>query len=428
MVYRNHSIAIIGTGYVGLTTGACLSKLGHQVTCVDSDIKKIADIKAGVMPIHEEGLADIVMEGQLNGKLQFTSALLSAVADAEFVFLCLPTPPDESGFADLSAIRNVANEFRGRLNPGTIIINKSTVPVNSARMVEDLIDNRDVRVVSNPEFLREGSAVHDFFNPDRIVIGSDNLLAGEKVASLYLGTHCPIFITDPVSAESIKYMANAFLALKLSFVNQAADFCDAVGADITEVMRGLSFDPRIGSTFLNPGPGWGGSCFPKDTKALAAYAVHIGRPMTLIEEAIRSNEFHILRIAKLVDECAMNAIGVLSRIAILGLSFKANTDDVRESPALKILQILQDKFHNIVSYDPHAKGIDDTKYNRVGSLKLAVTDADLVVIFTEWSEFADFEAAEYSDLMAGKTIVDARYVLDIDRFAKEGITIRSLGR
>ena len=223
-------------------------------------------------------------------------------------------------------------------------------------------------------------------------------------------------------------MANAFLALKISFVNQAADFCDAVGANVTEVMRGLSFDPRIGSTFLNPGPGWGGSCFPKDTKALVASAALVGSPMTLVEEAIRSNVSHIFRIAQLIDESAMNGKGLSSRIAILGMSFKANTDDIRESPALEILRVIVEKFTNVVVYDPHAKNTDSVKFDRVDSLDKAVSNADLVVILTEWPEFIKLDASVYAELMAGKTIVDARYVLNSDRFASEGITVRSLGR
>lgn len=423
-----HIIAVIGTGYVGLTTGACLAKLGHSVTCVDSDLEKLALISSGVMPIYEDGLSEIVGDGRSSGRLKFTSKLFEAVSDAEFIFLCLPTPADKDGFADLSAIKSVTREFRGKLKPGTIIVNKSTVPVNSARMIEELIDDKNITVVSNPEFLREGSAVHDFLNPDRIVVGSVDPLAGEKVGALYLGARCPVVVTDPISAESIKYMANAFLALKISFVNQAADFCDAVGANITEVMRGLSFDPRIGSTFLKPGPGWGGSCFPKDTKALVASAAHVGKPMTLIEEAINANELHILRISQLIDESATNAKGKISNIAILGLSFKANTDDSRESPALQIIRLLQTKYPNIKVYDPHAKLPNAEEFKRVSTLKIAVADADVVAILTEWPEFADLSPAEYAELMAGTTIVDARYVLDVERFANVGINVRSLGQ
>ena len=427
MANSKHVIAIIGTGYVGLTTGACLAKLGHRVICVDSDLDKLAAIRSGITPIYEDGLSEILKDGQSSGRLTFTSELLVAIADAEFIFFCLPTPPDEEGFADLSVIKSVAKELRGQLKPGTIVINKSTVPVNSVRIIQELINDKDIAVVSNPEFLREGSAVHDFLNPDRIVVGCEDSLVGKKVGALYLGLRCPVVVTDPISAESIKYMANAFLALKISFVNQAADFCDAVGANITEVLRGLSFDPRIGSTFLSPGPGWGGSCFPKDTQALVASAAQIGRPMTLIEEAISSNKFHILRIAQLIDETAMAAKGLSSNIAILGLSFKANTDDVRESPALQIIRVLQNKFPKIKVYDPHAKLTYAEEFNRVSSLKIAVADADVVAILTEWSEFADFNPAEYAALMAGTSIVDARYILDVERFANVGINVRSLG-
>lgn len=428
MTGSQHRVAVIGTGYVGLTTGACLAKLGHRVTCVDIDEEKIASIEVGKMPIYEEGLAEIVRNGQISGLLDFTTKLLEAVIDAEFIFLCLPTPPGADGFADLSSIRTVAEQFRGQLRPGAIVVNKSTVPVNSARMVRDLIDDPNVDVVSNPEFLREGSAVHDFLNPDRIVVGSDNPIAGERVGSLYLGSRCPVIVTDPVSAESIKYMANAFLAMKISFVNQAADFCDAVGANVTEVMRGLSFDPRIGSTFLSPGPGWGGSCFPKDTKALVASANAAQRPMTLIEESMRVNENHIVRTASLIHDAAMSSQGFDARIAILGLSFKARTDDVRESPALAILETLQQSFTDIVCYDPLAKIGGHQNIERKLSAREAISGAHVVAILTEWSEFGEISPHEFASLMAGTTIVDARYMLDAAQFRTVGISVRSLGR
>lgn len=428
MSRSQHKIAVIGTGYVGLTTGACLAKLGHYVTCVDIDEAKIAGIKEGQMPIYEEGLAEIVQEGQLSGRLNFTTQLLTTVVDAEFIFLCLPTPPSSDGSADLSAIQSVAKQFKGNLLPGTIVVNKSTVPVNSALMVQDLIGDPTIDVVSNPEFLREGSAVHDFLNPERIVVGCDNPLAGERVGALYLGSQCPVIVTDPVSAESIKYMANAFLAMKISFVNQAADFCDAVGANVVEVMRGLSFDSRIGNTFLSPGPGWGGSCFPKDTRALVSTAQEAQRPMTLIEESMRSNERHISTVTALITKTARDAYGTDARIAILGLSFKARTDDVRESPAIAILEALQKAHSNIVCYDPVAKMADNSSVNRVNSLKEAITGAHVVAILTEWAEFSDLPPIEYAELMAGNTIVDARYVLDPLQFSYVGLTVRSLGR
>jgi UDPglucose 6-dehydrogenase len=423
-----HRIAVVGTGYVGLTTGACLADLGHRVTCIDIDEAKIAGIKAGIMPIYGEGLAQIVQRGQESGRLDFTTRLLDTVAQSEFIFLCLPTPPDRDGFADLSAIKVVAEQLKGKLQPGAIVVNKSTVPVNSARLVQELIDDKDVYVVSNPEFLREGSAVQDFLNPDRIVVGSESLVAGERVGALYLGSRCPVLVTDPISAETIKYMANAFLAMKISFVNQAADFCDAVGANVLEVMRGLSFDPRIGNTFLNPGPGWGGSCFPKDTKALVASAKAVHRPMTLIEEAIQANETHIARTTALIHDAAMSIEGSATRIAILGLSFKAGTDDVRESPAIAIVASLQKTFNEIICYDPLAKTSSEDTFHRAKSLQEAVSGAQVVAILTEWPEFEQIQPNEIAQLMTGNIIIDARYLLDANRFRSAGLFVRSLGR
>jgi UDPglucose 6-dehydrogenase len=428
MSQTQHKIAVVGTGYVGLTSGACLAHLGHLVTCVDVDETKIKSISSGVMPIYEEGLAELVAGGQSSGNLGFTTSLEEAVRDAEFVFLCLPTPPGADGMADISAIRLVVMQLRGLLRPGTIIVNKSTVPVNSTYMVQELINEPSVDVVSNPEFLREGSAVHDFLHPDRIVVGCTNPIAGERVGALYLGTRSPVLVTDPVSAESIKYMANAFLAMKISFVNQAAEYCDSVGADVIEVMKGLSFDPRIGQTFLNPGPGWGGSCFPKDTKALVVSATESGSPMTLIEEAINANLMHIDHITRLITRAAESSRASEPRICLLGLTFKANTDDTRESPALAIHQRLVEHFTNVVVYDPLAKVPESHIFNRVDSLVDAIRDADVVAILTEWSEFAELQPDLVASHMRGDTIIDGRYLLNKQDFAAAGLSVISIGR
>ena len=428
MPQTQHKIAVVGTGYVGLTSGACLAHLGHSVTCVDVDEEKIQGIAAGKMPIFEEGLSELVIEGQNSGNLSFTTSLFDAVSDAEFVFLCLPTPPGTDGMADVSAIRHVVGQLKGLLRQGSIVVNKSTVPVNSVNMFKDLIGHPSVEVVSNPEFLREGSAVRDFLQPDRIVIGCSDSMAGERVGALYLGTRSPVLITDPVSAESIKYMANAFLAMKISFVNQAADFCDSVGADVTEVMKGLSFDPRIGQTFLSPGPGWGGSCFPKDTKALVASAKASGSRMTLVEEAIEANLVHIDRIAKLIIKASESSGQPEPRICILGLAFKANTDDTRESPALTIHKKLAEHSKNIVVYDPIAKVSEAVAINRADSIADAICGADVVAILTEWQEFAELQPQFVASQMRGNVIVDTRYLLNKYEFAQAGLSIVSLGR
>jgi len=423
-----HKIAVLGTGYVGLTTGSCLAHLGHQVVCVDNDLKKLEMLDAGFMPIFENGLPELVRELKLSGRLSFTSNMMEAVSTAEFVFLCLPTPQGDDGFADLSAITSVVKQISGHLLPDTIVVNKSTVPVNSAFLVRDLLDDSLVHVVSNPEFLREGSAVRDFLNPDRIVIGSENQIAGERVAGLYLGIRSPVVVTDPVSAESIKYMANAFLALKISFVNQAASFCDAVGADVLEVMRGLSFDPRIGGTFLTPGPGWGGSCFPKDTEALVAMAKSVDRPMSLVEEAIVANQNHINAVAKLIRSEA-KATGVSNpKIALLGLSFKAETDDTRCSPAIDIIKNLQSEFENLIVFDPLAITPIELEINRAKTQEEAMKGADVTAILTEWSAFKNLEPSSVRSLMRGNVIIDTRYLLETEQFSRHNLHVVQIGR
>ena len=419
-------IAIVGTGYVGLTTGACLASLGHQVVCIDNDESKIQMLRACSIPIFEDGLESLVESGLSSGNLAFSTELISSVEGANFTFLCLPTPPNNDGTADLTTLFEVLHRLKGKFASGSIVINKSTVPVNSAGVVAQILA-QEVAVVSNPEFLREGSAVHDFLHPDRILIGCDDLSAGEKVAALYSSLNCPIVFTDPLSAESVKYLANAFLAMKISFVNQSALFCDAVGSNVLEVMRGLSFDPRIGSMFLNPGPGWGGSCFPKDTRALTGMASASGEPMSLVTEAIATNEKHIHRSAQLIIEAAQKNEASNVKVAILGLSFKADTDDTRESPAVRILQILQDNYENVVAYDPQAKVQNGVVNKRVNTMDEALLGADVVAILTEWDEFRNLDPIHARNLMRGNVIVDLRYLLNKEVFCDSGFSVRAFG-
>ncbi|SVB94271.1 uncharacterized protein METZ01_LOCUS247125, partial [marine metagenome] len=279
-------LAIIGTGYVGLTTGACFAHLGHEVVCADLDAEKVARLSAGDVPIVEDRLDLLVREGIDEGRLQFVVGAANAVADCEVAFLCVPTPQDDDGTADLSYIEAASAEIASLLPSESIVVNKSTVPVGSTRVVERMLGRSDVTVVSNPEFLREGSAVQDFLHPDRIVIGCEDQSAAIKVLSLYLGVTAPTVVTDPASAETIKYAANAFLATKLSFVNAIAAVCEGVGADVDDVILGLGYDTRIGSEFLKPGPGWGGSCFPKDTRALVRIAEQGGYDFRLLDGVI----------------------------------------------------------------------------------------------------------------------------------------------
>jgi UDPglucose 6-dehydrogenase len=284
------NLTVIGTGYVGLTTGACFAHLGHQVVCVDIDEQKVEQLSSGHVPIHEDGLELLVNEGLETGRLRFAVGAASSVSGADCVFLCVPTPQADDGSADLSYIEAAAMEISAHLDRGTVVVNKSTVPVGSTNLVEDALKRDDIPVVSNPEFLREGTAVSDFLHPDRVVVGSDDHDAAQRVAGLYLGVQAPILITDPASAETAKYASNAFLATKLSFVNAVAAVCEAVDANVADVLLAMGYDHRIGQTFLQPGPGWGGSCFPKDTKALIKIAEDRGYDFSLLRGVIEVNE------------------------------------------------------------------------------------------------------------------------------------------
>ena len=302
------TVAVIGAGYVGLTTAACFSSMGHRVTCADIDEAKVAGLREGVVPIVEAGLAELVRSGLDTGRLTFVVGAAAAVGDCEFAYLCVPTPQGEDGSADLSYIRSAAAEIGPHLPAEAIVVNKSTVPVGSTRVVEDVLGRDDVRVVSNPEFLREGSAVHDFLHPDRVVIGADDQAAAFRVASLFDSLRPQLLITDPASAETIKYASNAFLAAKVSFVNAIANVCEAVGADVRDVLMGMSYDKRIGSEFMKPGPGFGGSCFPKDTAALIRIAEDAGYDFGLLRGVTQVNVEQFERVVTKVENAAGGSV------------------------------------------------------------------------------------------------------------------------
>jgi len=420
-------IVVIGTGYVGLTTGACMAHLGHEVICVDNDETKINSIRRGILPIYEENLSELVTQGCDAGNLSFTTNLSDAIPDTNFVFLCLPTPTSDDGSADITAIIGVVADIRTHLKSGAVVVNKSTVPVNSANSLVELINRSDIDVVSNPEFLREGSAVRDFLMPDRIVVGCVNPMAGHRVASLYENVASPIVLTDFASAETIKYMANSYLAMRISFINEVASFCHSIGADVLEVVKGLTLDKRIGATFLMPGPGWGGSCFPKDTRAISRGADLTGERLELIETAIATNTKHQLRIVKLITDLAGNN-PTTSRVCLLGLTFKAGTDDVRESPALIIGQALVSEGFSVVAYDPMQPRIPTHQIALVGTIEEALRGADVVVVATEWEEFSSLAAENYADAMRGKLLFDLRYVLPREKFAAVGLEVITLGQ
>ena len=421
------TVAIIGTGYVGLTTGACFAHLGHTVICADIDEAKIERLNRGEMPIYEPGLEQFVRDGLRSGRLKFVVGAANAARECEFAYLCVPTPQGEDGSADLSYLQTAAGEIAEVLPFEAIVVNKSTVPVGSTKVVERVLERPDVKVVSNPEFLREGSAVQDFLKPDRVVVGSDDQAAAIKVASLYLGVAAPLIVTDPASAETIKYAANAFLATKISFVNAVAAVCEAVGADVNSVVLGMGYDHRIGKDFLKPGPGWGGSCFPKDTKALVRIAEDAGYDFNLLRGVVAVNDEQRQRIVqKVVDAVGGDVAG--ATIAVWGLTFKANTDDMRDSPAIAIVRQLVDMSAKVRAFDPTTIGrsIDGIE---VGEDALSVCDgADVLVVLTEWDQFRWIDLEEVGARVGSRTIVDARNLLDAPTARRLGFGYQGVGR
>lgn len=422
-------VAVIGTGYVGLTTGACLAALGHKVICADIDTKKIELLKSGRIPIVERGLEQLVVDGMASGNLTFVDDPQLAVADCEIAFLCVPTPQGDDGSADLSYVQDAATNISAHLPFESIVVNKSTVPVGSTKVVERSLKRPDVKVVSNPEFLREGSAVDDFMKPDRVVVGSDDQAAAMKVASLYESLSTRVIITDPASAETIKYAANAFLATKLSFINAIAAICEGVGADIDDVIVGMGSDHRIGQDFLRPGPGWGGSCFPKDSRALIKIAEDAGYHFSLLEGVVSVNNEQLDRVArKIASSCGGNLS--TKTIAVWGLTFKANTDDLRDSPAVAIVERLLSRGASIVAFDPTVSEIRHGVPEGVritASPVEACASADVLAILTEWDDFKWIDPHDVARTMPGRHVVDGRNILDRMEWVKAGFEYEGIG-
>jgi UDPglucose 6-dehydrogenase len=420
------NVAIIGAGYVGLTTGACFAHLGHHVVCADVDEAKIAQLREGRSPILEAGLDAILEEGIRAGRLEFVVGAEHAVGDAEFVYLCVPTPQGPDGSADLSYVEEAARTIGPLLVPDAVVVNKSTVPVGSTRFVEQALGRSDVHVVSNPEFLREGSAVHDFLNPDRVVIGADDQAAAIRVAALYLGVPAPLMVTDPVSAETIKYASNAFLATKLSFINAVAAVCEAVGADVSDVVLGMGYDKRIGQDFLRPGPGWGGSCFPKDTRALIRMAEDGGYDFSLLRGVLDVNDEQFDRIVDKVERLAGGSLDGV-QIAVWGLTFKAGTDDLRESPALAVVERLLGRGAVVRAHDPAvSSGIDGVEL--VDDPYAACERAEVLAVLTEWDDFKWLDLDKVAQTMVAPRVVDSRNLLDRSTLARLGFEYEGVGR
>ncbi len=418
-------IAIIGTGYVGLTTGACFAHLGHDVICADIDPQRIERLNRGILPIFEPGLQEIVEAEIASGRLRFVVGAREAAKECEFAYLCVQTPQGDDGAADLTYLQAAAKEIGPVLPAHSIVVNKSTVPVGSTKVVERVLGRHDVSVVSNPEFLREGSAVSDFLKPDRIVIGSDDPSAATRVAELYDATSGHVLVTDPASAETIKYAANAFLATKISFVNAVAAVCEAVGADVNDVVLGIGYDKRIGHEFLKPGPGWGGSCFPKDTRAMVKIAEDAGYDFNLLKGVVVVNDEQRERMVAKVE----NALGgdiKGSVIAAWGLTFKANTDDLRDSPAISIITELQEMGATVRAFDPQVKSHPSID---VGADPFDVCDgADALIVLTEWDEFRWLDLDEVKKRLSRANIIDTRNLLDRSAALRAGFTYQGVGR
>jgi UDPglucose 6-dehydrogenase len=429
-------IAMIGTGYVGLVSGACLSEFGHEVICVDKDSTKIGALKSGKVPIFEPGLDDVIATNVKAGRLSFTDELPGPVQRADAVFIAVGTPSRRGdGHADLSYVFAAAEEIAQNLDGYTVIVTKSTVPVGTSRKVEEIVrktrPDAQFDVASNPEFLREGSAIEDFRRPDRVVVGTERdgakAVMKEVYRPLYLN-ETPILFTSRETSELIKYAANAFLATKITFINEIADICEKVNADVQDVARGMGLDGRIGAKFLHAGPGFGGSCFPKDTLALLKTSQQVGAPTRIVDAVVQVNE---ARKAHMAEKIA-GALGDMSDkcIAVLGLTFKPNTDDMRDAPSLSIIPALQKKGATVRAYDPEgmqeARKLLDVQFSK--SAYEALTGADAVVILTEWNEFRALDLKRVKALMKSPVMIDLRNIYRPAQMAEAGFRYVSIGR
>jgi len=428
-------ICVVGTGYVGIVTGACFADLGNDVVCMDVDETRISRVKQGIMPIYEPGLEQVVAQNVRAGRLTFTTDYREGFKDAEFVFIAVGTPSGVDGEADLQYVRQVAESIADIIDHPVIVINKSTVPVGTGDWVADIIRKRrngkalEFSVVSNPEFLREGSAIGDFMNPDRVVLGSLNRDAATQVGKLYEPLRCPIMITDLRTAEMIKYASNAFLATRISFINEIACMCEEMGADVEEVARGMGLDKRIGHHFLNAGLGWGGSCFPKDVKALAHMAVLHGTHPQLLQAVMDINRNQrrraVMKLRKALGGLDDKVIGVL------GIAFKPNTDDIRDAPALDMIHLMQNEGAIIRAYDPQAMENARAVLKKVtlceGPYQVA-EGADAIILATEWNEFKQLDFGRIKTSMRGNIILDGRNLWDSETLRSLGFDYYGMGR
>lgn len=428
------NITVIGVGYVGLVTGTCFADLGNHITALDINEARIANLKKAVLPIYEPGLQEVVERNIRAGRLNFTTSYEEALKDAEFVFICVGTPEGVDGEADLQYVRMAAESIATTMTKPLIIINKSTVPVGTGDWVAQIVREKQpspihFAVVSCPEFLREGSALRDFQNPDRTVLGSTDKEAASRVAELHLALRAPIVITDLRTAEMIKYASNAFLATRISFINEIANICEALGADVKEVAQGMGYDKRIGHHFLEPGVGYGGSCFPKDVKALAYMAQIHGTEPQLLQSVMEINQTQRKQIILKLEDMLGDLNGKI--IGLVGLAFKENTDDIRVSPALEIAEMLHERGAQLRGYDPVAMENVERAAPYIGlcsdPYELA-QDADALVIATPWNEFKQIDMMRLKDTMKQPVLIDGRNMYDPRRMKEMGFHYRGVGR
>jgi len=429
---------MIGSGYVGLVSGACFAQFGHDVVCVDKDVGKIGRLRGGEIPIYEPGLDRLVSDNVKAGRLSFTTDLAGTVGNVDAVFIAVGTPTRHGdGHADLTYVYAAAAELAGSLRDYTVVVTKSTVPVGTGREVSRIIretcPGAEFDVASNPEFLREGAAIEDFMRPDRVVIGVESDRAREVMSAIYRPLNLiqtPIVFTNIETAEVTKYAGNAFLATKITFINEIADLCERVGADVHDVARGIGLDGRIGRKFLHPGPGFGGSCFPKDTLALAYTAREANAPQTIVEKVIEVNNARKKQMArKVIEFCGGSVSGL--RVGVLGLTFKPDTDDMRDAPSLDIVPALQMAGARVVAFDPEgmeeaSKLLKDVSYARTAYE--AASEADVLVVITEWQEFRGLDPRRLKQAMRQPRIVDLRNVFNPDEMRASGFAYDSVGR
>jgi len=433
------NITVVGTGYVGLVTGACFSEFGNHVVCVDSNPEKIAMLDRGEMPIYEPGLDDVVLRNVKAGRLEFTTDLGAAVERSLVVFIAVGTPQGDDGCADLQHVRAVAKEIAEHLNSYKVVVTKSTVPAGTGRMVREIIeagrkDPHPFSVASNPEFLREGSAIEDCLRPNRVVLGCEDETAAAILKDLYRPLYLietPVLVTSVASAEVIKYASNAFLATKISFINEMADLCEGVGADVHDVARGMGLDQRIGKKFLHPGPGYGGSCFPKDTRAILEVGRAVGVPLKLVASTIEVNEGRIpTSLAKIRGALGGSAKG--KTVGLLGLTFKPNTDDLRDSPAMRVLAGLLEEGATIQAFDP--VGMTNAARSPRAGVRFcedeyaAARGADVLVVATEWNQFRALDLDRIKAALKTPAIVDLRNVYDPKTMRERGFRYACVGR